>query len=134
MGQVFASGADRPQVAIVEADAAGRRSLCRLLSALDIDVQDFDSAESYLSASTEATRCLITDVSLPGMSGLDLLRCLRARGRMPPMIMLGEDCDVPAAVAAIREGAIDFIEKPQVELAIVRRVAQLLHSEPRVIY
>lgn len=130
MGQASFLGADRPLVAIVEADAAGRRSLCRLLSALDIDVHDFDSAESYLAASTPATRCLITDVSLPGMSGLELLRCLRAKGVMPPMIMLGEDCDVAAAVVAIREGAIDFIEKPQMELAIVRRVAQLLHSEP----
>lgn len=132
MAQALSGGAARPHIAIVEADPAGRRSLCELLTALDIDVDDFDSAESYLAASTQTTQCLITDVSLPGMSGLELLRCLRARGVMPPMIMLGEDCDVPAAVAAIREGAIDFIEKPQIELAIVRRVAQLLHRESLV--
>lgn len=116
-------------MAVIEADAVGRRSICSLLSALDIDVRDFESAESYLAASTQSTRCLITDIALPGMSGLELLRCLRARGVLPPMIVLGEDYDVRAAVAAMREGAIDFIEKPQVELAIVRRVAQLLTGE-----
>jgi FixJ family two-component response regulator len=129
MVHAAASPADRPLVAVIEADAAGRRSICSLLSALDIDVCDFDSAESYLAASTHSARCLIADISLPGMSGLELLRCLRARGPLPPMIVLGEDCDVRAAVAAMREGAIDFIEKPQVELAIVRRVAQLLTAE-----
>jgi two-component system response regulator FixJ len=130
MGQLFPSGSARPKVAIVEADAAGRRSLCRLLSALDIEVYDFDSAESFLAAGMPATRCLISDVSLPGMSGLELLRCLRARGSMPPMIMLGEDYDIAAAVAAIREGAIDFIDKQQMELAIVRRVEELLRAGP----
>lgn len=129
MVHAVANRADRPLVAVIEADAAGRRSICSLLSALDVDVRDFDSAESYLAASTQSARCLIADITLPGMSGLELLRCLRARGPLPPMIVLGEDCDVRAAVAAMREGAIDFIEKPQVELAIVRRVAQLLTAE-----
>ena len=123
------SNSERPLVAVVEADAARRGSICRSLSALDIAVSDFDSAESYLAASQPIARCLITDIALPGMSGLDLLRCLRQRGVMPPMILLGEDCDVPAAVMAIREGASDFIEMPRAELAIVQRVAQLLRSD-----
>lgn len=100
-----------------------------MLSALDIDVSDYDSAESYLAASTQGTRCLITDFELPGMSGLELLRYLRAHGVMSPTIVLGEDSDVPTAVAAIREGATDFIEMPCAELAIAQRVAQLLRGD-----
>jgi FixJ family two-component response regulator len=121
----------RPIVAVIEADATDRRMLCSLLSKLNADVQDYDSAESYL-ASPFGVRggCLITDMTLPGMSGLDLLKRLRANHTSTPVILLGEDADVRAAVAAMREGAVDFIEKTHVDLSIVRRVAYLLdHSQ-----
>ena len=103
----------RPIVAVIEADAAARRLLCSLLSSLDAEIQDYDSAESYLAAKVDVLGCdtlccVITDVLLPGMSGLDLLRRLRA------------------AVDAMREGAADFIEKEHMDLAIPRRVAYLL--------
>jgi two-component system response regulator FixJ len=116
----------RPLIAVIEADATDRRTLCSLLSTLDVDVKAFDSAESYLAQREGAPGCLITEVALPGMSGLDLLRLLRSDGVSPPMILLGEHADVRAAVTAMREGAIDFIEKPHVDVAIVRRVAYLL--------
>ena len=121
----------RPIVAVIEADATDRRLLCSLLSKLNAEVQDYDSAESYLAAPVDSrSSCLITDVSLPGMSGLDLLRRLRANRFAPPVILLGEDADVCAAVAAMREGAVDFIEKTHLDISIVRRVAYLLdHSQ-----
>ncbi len=72
------------------------------------------------------TGCVITDLLLPGMSGLDLLRKLRSADRSPPVILLGEETDVRAAVDAMREGAADFIEKQHMDLAIPRRVAYLL--------
>lgn len=97
-----------------------------LLSALDVDVQDYESAESYLAADGDGLGCVISDVSLPGMSGLELLRRLRARRVAPPVILVGEEADVAAAVAAMREGAVDFIEKSHLDVAIVRRVAYLL--------
>jgi FixJ family two-component response regulator len=117
----------RPIVAVIEADATDRRMLCSLLSKLNADVQDYDSAESYL-ASPDGIRggCLITDMVLPGMSGLELLKQLRSRHTSTPVILLGEDADVRAAVAAMREGAVDFIEKTHVDFSIVRRVAYLL--------
>ena len=118
--------ATRPVIAVIEADASDRRTLCTLLSTLDVDVQDFDSAESYLAARSDVLGCLISEVALPGMSGLDLLRLLRAAGMSPPVILLGEESDVRAAVTAMREGALDFIEKPHVDMAILRRVAHLL--------
>ena len=116
----------RPIVAVIEADAAARRLLRSLLSSLDAEVQDYDSAESYLAAEVDALGCVITDVLLPGMSGLELLRLLRAAATSPPVIMLGDDTDVRAAVDAMREGAADFIEKQHMDVAIPRRVAYLL--------
>lgn len=126
-----AVAAIRPVIAVIEADASDRRTLCRLLSTLDVDVQDFDSAESYLAAGGDSLGCLISEVALPGMSGLDLLRLLRSADASPPVILLGEESDVPAAVSAMREGALDFIEKPHVNMAILRRVAYLLEGGTR---
>lgn len=116
---------------MIEADATDRRLLCSLLSKLNADVQDYDSAESYLASPAEIrSSCLITDMALPGMSGLELLKRLRAGHAAPPVILLGEDADVRAAVAAMREGAVDFIEKTHVDISIVRRVAYLIdHSQ-----
>lgn len=116
---------------MIEADATDRRLLCSLLSKLNADVQDYDSAESYLASPADnLSSCLITDISLPGMSGLELLKRLRANHGAPPVILLGEDADVVAAVAAMREGAVDFIEKTNLDFSIVRRVAYLLdHSQ-----
>jgi FixJ family two-component response regulator len=121
----------RPIVAVIEADATDRRQLCALLSKLNAEVQDYDSAESYLASPTEnSSSCLITDMALPGMSGLELLKRLRSNHAAPPVILLGEDADVRAAVAAMREGAVDFIEKTHLDFSIVRRVAYLLdHSQ-----
>jgi two-component system response regulator FixJ len=121
--------ANRPTVAVIEADAADRRTLCALLSALDVDIRDYDSAESFLAAPDHDPGCLITEVALPGMSGLELLRLLRLGGAHRPIILLGEEADVRAAVTAMREGAVDFFEKPHVDVGITRRVAYLLdHS------
>jgi FixJ family two-component response regulator len=123
----------RPIVAVIEADATDRRTLCSLLNSLDVDVQDYDSAESYLAAHMDGFGCLITDVALPGMSGLELLRQLRAqRQESLPIILLGEESDVRAAVAAMREGAVDFFEKPHIDIAIARRVAYLLDHASEV--
>ena len=121
----------RPIVAVIEADATDRRQLCALLRDLNAEVQDYDSAESYLaSPGDHHSSCLITDMALPGMSGLELLKRLRANHAALPVILLGEDADVRAAVAAMRAGAVDFIEKTHMDFSIVRRVAYLLdHSQ-----
>jgi FixJ family two-component response regulator len=116
----------RPTIAVIEADEAARRLLCSLLSSLDADIQDYDSAESYLAADLSTLGCVIADVWLPGMSGLELLRQLRSAETSPPVIMVGEETDVRAAVDAMRAGAADFIEKQHMDLAIPRRVAYLL--------
>jgi FixJ family two-component response regulator len=116
----------RPIVAVIEANARDRHTLRSLLSSLDVVVHDYESAESYLASNGDKLGCVISDVSLPGMSGLELLRLLRSTHISPPVILVGEESDIKAAVAAMREGAVDFIEKSHLDLAIVRRVAYLL--------
>jgi two-component system response regulator FixJ len=64
------------------------------------------------------------------MSGLELLRRLRSSGNDVPVILLADESDVPTAVAAIREGATDFIEKPYVDVAVLKQVQKLLRAPP----
>jgi FixJ family two-component response regulator len=90
----------------------------------------FDSAESYLlSGSARKVACLIVDLMLPGMSGLELLRRLRSNGNDVPVIVLADESDVPTAVAAMREGAADFIEKAYANVAILKQVQKLIRSQ-----
>jgi len=121
-----------PVVGVIDPDPVARSGLSTLLHGLGIDVSTFDSAESYLLATSgRHIGCLIVDLLLPGMSGLELLRRLRSAGNNVPVILLADESDVPTAVAAMREGATDFIEKPYVDVAVLKQVQKLLHVPPR---
>lgn len=120
-----------PAVGIVVPDPVARNALCAMLQGTGIEVASFDSAESCLLAVTgRRLACLIVDLLLPGMSGLELLRRLRSAGDQLPVILLADESDVPTAVAAIREGATDFIEKPHIDVAVLKQVQKLLRSPP----
>ncbi len=118
-----------PLVGVIDADPVARASLRSLLQPEGVEVLSFESAESYLlSGSSRTMACLIVDLMLPGMSGLELLRRLRSNGNDVPVILLADESDVPTAVAAMREGAADFIEKPYVDVAILKQVQKLLQG------
>lgn len=118
-------------VGVIDPDPVARSGLRTLLHGLGVDVTIFDSAESYLlAANGRHLSCLIVDLLLPGMSGLELLRRLRNAGNDVPVILLADESDVPTAVAAMREGATDFIEKPYVDVAVLKQVQKLLHNPP----
>ena len=120
-----------PVVGVIDPDPVARSGLRTLLHGLGVDVSTFDSAESYLlAANGRHVACLIVDLLLPGMSGLELLRRLRSAGNDVPVILLADESDVPTAVAAMREGATDFIEKPYVDVAVLKQVQKLLHTPP----
>jgi FixJ family two-component response regulator len=120
-----------PVVGVIDPDPVARSGLRTLLQGLGVDVATFDSAEGYLLATNgRPMSCLIVDLLLPGMSGLELLRRLRTAGNDVPVILLADESDVPTAVAAMREGATDFIEKPYVNVAILKQVQKLLHTPP----
>jgi FixJ family two-component response regulator len=124
-----------PVVGVIDPDPVEREGLRALLHGVGVDVTTFDSAESYLlAANGRQLACLIVDLLLPGMSGLEFLRRLRSAGNDIPVVLLADESDVPTAVAAMREGATDFIEKPYVNVAVLRQVQKLLHdrkSPPR---
>jgi two-component system response regulator FixJ len=119
-----------PIVGVIDSDPVARAALKSLLQPVGVDVMSFDTAESYLlSGSSRILACLIVDLLLPGMSGLELLRRLRSNGNDVPVILLADESDVPTAVAAMREGATDFIEKPYVNVAILKQVQKLLGGQ-----
>ena len=110
-------------VHIVDDDDAVRQSLAFLLSTAGIPVRVYDSATSFLdSLASLQAGCLITDVRLPDLTGIELLHRLKAKSINLPVIVITGHGDIPLAVEAMKSGAIDFIEKPFAEEAILRAV------------
>lgn len=111
-------------VHIIDDDDALRESLAFLLRTAKIEVESYASASAFLEALPSAElSCIITDVRMPGLSGIDLLRRLRELKIDVPVIVITGHGDVPLAVEAMKIGAVDFLEKPfddDVLLASVR--------------
>jgi two-component system, LuxR family, response regulator FixJ len=131
--KVVTGQADRPvpppggSVFVVDEDEGVERSFKLLLGLLYLEMESFHSAEEFLARLPHRTPdCLIAEVYLPGMSGIDLLRELRARGLRIPVILMATHANVPLAVEAMQLGALDFIEKPFVDRVLVSRVKQAL--------
>lgn len=100
-------------VHVIDDDEAARESLEFLLRSARIQVRTYDSARTFLqNLSSVHTGCIITDVRMPDLSGIDLLRKLRDMNFGVPVIVITGHGDVPLAVEAMRIGAIDFLEKP----------------------
>ncbi|CAO4139070.1 response regulator FixJ [Methylorubrum aminovorans] len=110
-------------VHVVDDDDAVRQSLAFLLATDGLAVRVHASAVAFLEGVAEVSGCVLTDVRMPDLDGIELLRRLKRRGSPPPVIVMTGHADVPLAVEAMREGARDFIEKPfddEVLLASVR--------------
>ncbi len=121
------SAAGLPTLCVVEGDEHERQALMGLFGKLAVQVETFSSGESLLESLDEhAIHALVTELELPGMSGLDLLQELTARGHRIPAILLTEGSDVATAVGAMRAGAVDFIEKPVIDRILLRRVEDAL--------
>ena len=105
--------AEAPLVCVVEDDAAMLDALLLLLRGSGFSVLGFASAEEFL-AQVDSSRpyCLLTDVRLPGVDGITLHRHLRSIASGPIVVMLTGHGDVPMAVAALKDGVADFVEKP----------------------
>ena len=128
------------QIHLVDDDAAFRRSMVFLLESMGWPVQAHASAADYLDAglpALEQTGCLLLDVRMPGMSGLELQQALIARGCHLPIVFITGHGDVELAVQAMKHGAFDFLEKPfrdqrlldVVSAALRQREADLVSSE-----
>jgi len=105
--------AEAPLVHVVDDDEAVRNSLELLLESAGFRVRTYDSAKSLLAASPDLVAgCVLTDVRMPEMDGLELQRRLTELGTRIPVIVMTGHGDVPIAVEAMKAGAADFLEKP----------------------
>ncbi|HQF30598.1 MAG TPA: response regulator [Hyphomicrobiales bacterium] len=90
-----------------------RATLVALFEAAGFSVATFSSGEAFLAAERRPAKgCIILDMNLPDCSGLEILKALGAAGDERPVVVVSAQADIPTAVAAIKEGAVDFIEKP----------------------
>ncbi len=110
-------------VHVIDDDEAMRKSLAFMLRAAKLEVQTYASATEFLEHLPQAkSGCVVTDVRMPGISGIDLLKRLRELKVAMPVIVITGHGDVPLAVQAMKEGAIDFLEKPFEEEAMLAAV------------
>jgi two-component system response regulator FixJ len=102
-----------PVIHIIDDDAAIRGSLSLLLCAAAMTVRTYDSASAFLDQSADAAPgCIVTDIHMPGIGGLELVHQLTARGVCFPIIAISGDGGVPVAVEAMRMSAVNFLQKP----------------------
>src|SRR5262249_44558870 len=114
-------------VHIIDDDDALRDSLSFLLSSAGIKTKTYETATGYANDPERgACGCILTDVRMPGMSGIDLLRKLKADGLAVPVIVMTGHGDVPLAVEAMKLGAFDFVEKPFEDDALLTSVRAAL--------
>ena len=116
-----------PTVVVVDDDEAVRDSLQAMLEAEGFVVETFADANRFLEGYRPTPdACLLVDVRMPGMDGIELLTKLATRVNSPPVILITGHGDVPMAVRAIKLGAADFIEKPFAASTIVRSIRDAL--------
>jgi len=117
-----------PNVFLVDDDASVRRALARLLKSAGHQVQTFASAREFLgtNADTEEAACLVLDVRMPGLTGIDLQRELQTMNRNLPIVFITGHGDIPMSVKAMKGGAVDFLPKPVKDTDLLRAIAQAL--------
>jgi two-component system, LuxR family, response regulator FixJ len=114
-------------VHIIDDDEAVRESLTFLLKTAQIDVCSYPSAAAFLESLPGApSGCVVTDVRMPGMSGIDLLRRMKELANGMPVIVITGHGDVPLAVEAMKIGAADFLEKPFDDEVLLKSVRSAL--------
>jgi two-component system response regulator FixJ len=120
-------------VHVIDDDDAARDSLLFLLETEGIAATGHPSADTFLAhADTAELRgCIITDVRMPGMSGIELLRAVRERGSMVPIVVITGHGDIALAVEAMKAGARDFLEKPYRDDALIATVRSALAETSR---
>lgn len=117
----------QPQAHLVDDDEAIRDALAWLLKSRNLPYVTHDSAESFLAAwSPNLSGCVVLDMRMSGMTGLDCFDLLRERGSKLPVIFLTGHGDVPLAVATLKKGAFDFFEKPFNDNDLVTRIEEAI--------
>lgn len=121
------------RVFIVDDEEAVRDSIGLLLRSVGLRAQGFPDARAFLDAyRPEQPGCLVLDIRMPRMSGLELQQELNRRGWGIPVIFISGHGDVPMAVEAMRAGAVDFLQKPFKDDELIRRVQKALDQDERL--
>ena len=124
------SNNSRPTIFIVDDDAAVRDALKLLLRSVGQAVETFGSGQEFLDAySEDRAGCLVLDIRMPGMSGLELQQKLNERHSILPIIFITGHGDVQMAVEAMQAGAVDFIQKPFRDQDLIDRINQALEKD-----
>lgn len=124
------SATERPLLSIVDDDESVRESLPDLLNEFGFASRTFSSAEEFLSSdSLDQTRCLILDVAMPGMNGLDLQQVLQQRARSIPIVFITAQRDRATQERAFRQGAVRVLLKPFSDTALLEAVKAALQME-----
>lgn len=119
-------------VLVVDDDPQVREALSLLFESVDLEVQAFKHGEAFLAAELpRGPACIVLDIRMPGMSGMEVQKALIERGSQIPLIMITAHAEVRMAVQALREGAFDFLEKPyspQTLLDSVQKALQMVRQ------
>ena len=121
-----------PTVFLIDDDEPVRQAIGLLLKSSGIPCEVFSSGDVFLSAfDPERPGCVVVDMRMPGIGGLDLQARLAAEGRDIPVVIITGHGDVPAAVRAMKQGAVDFIEKPFNDQTLLDAVRRAIEQDAR---
>jgi FixJ family two-component response regulator len=121
-----------PTVFVVDDDASVRGAVARLLHSAGYQTETFASAEGFLAQSRfDAPGCILLDVRMPGLNGLELQQALTAADRQLPIVFITGHGDVPMSVHAMKAGAEDFLPKPFDDGELLKAVARALNKSQR---
>ena len=122
----------KPTVFVIDDDASVRKSLSRLLRSLGFDMETFASAEQFLERERyQGVGCIVLDVRMPGLSGMDLQDELNKAGYTLPIVFITGHGEIPMSVQAMKRGAVDFLSKPFDEDELLRAVNEAIEKDRR---
>lgn len=123
----------KPEIHVIDDDAAMRESLAFLLDVNGYKPVLHESANAFLEeVPSDGFTCVISDIRMPGMNGIELVRRLKSRGSPCRVILITGHGDVSLAVEAMKAGAVDFIEKPFDDAAILGSIQSVLNTRPAI--
>jgi FixJ family two-component response regulator len=130
MGMAHLGASEAPLAILIDDDAAVRDALEELLTSVGIDSLLFSSAQEFLEAKLpDRPGCLVVDVRMPGLSGLDLQQLLASRGILTPIVFLTGHGDIAMSVQAMKAGAVDFLTKPVRDQTLLDAVSSAIAAD-----
>ena len=119
-----------PAVMVVDDDAGVRNAMRALLKSVGLNSSLYSSAQEFLSSfDPHQPGCLLLDIRMPGMSGMDLQQELNLRGAVVPVIFMSGHADIPMAVEAMQHGAFDFLQKPFRDQELLDRIQRAIAQD-----